>query len=226
MSKDFFPIILKTNCKPVNRNENERLSELISMLQCTKNHNSSSQRPNTSVRRERASRQAREVNNQAWIIDEAHIYAKIAFLSLSLFFSSLLVDSIDTPAMTSCTCATDFSHSPLLFSRLFALHTQQRHAVSQTCYEVTRRRRTRRRRKKVYSSGCHHTATAGEKHRIVVITTAIICYRCTSVHKNVFLSNTLSVTESEKRKKMIEIEKNNFNLFIYALYFFRVFNLS
>jgi hypothetical protein len=59
-------------------------------------------------------------------------------------------------------------------------------------------------KKKVYSSGCHHTATAGEKQRIVVIitTAAIICYRCMSVHKNVFLSNTLSVTGSEKEKKI------------------------
>jgi hypothetical protein len=69
-----------------------------------------------------------------------------------------------------------------------------------------RKRRIKRREKKVYFSGCHYTATAGEKWRVVVIITAVVCYRCVIAHvciKGFFLNihHIKCITDRKKAKK-------------------------
>jgi len=93
----------------------------------------------------------REVNNQAWIIYETSVYAKIAF---SLFSSLLFLDITDTLTMKSSTCATDFSHSPRR-SREYLLSI--RNKDMQYCKSTTKQWR-RVREKSVLCFLSHHTA--------------------------------------------------------------------
>jgi hypothetical protein len=79
---------------------------------------------------------AREVNNQAWIIDETSIYAKIAFSLLSSLSQQHRQLGNDEQHM--CYGFLSFS---LHFPQLFALYMPQRQAVPQTYDKALKKRR-------------------------------------------------------------------------------------